>query len=300
MEDLGSALAPVVKGKRRVICCHSGTLSGKFPPNSLAAVAECVGARVPRLEIDVRFMADDAMLIFHDAALDASTTSKGVVGALTREQVAGARYQSDEQHGLCFLEEVIDLLRGTQTLLQVDLKLMRPISSGRSEALLASLRPLGGQVIIGSQAHWNLRSLTGVPVAFDPTLQWHFDPERHFEEAWPKQLGVHGLWDDSPLAGIRHASPGDYVDHRIQDLLNLSPEAVEWMVDFRTIQHIRSLGVNLAERLSRANCALAGWTIRERTPDRARLVRELCELGVETLITDAPLIVAGDLANSGS
>ncbi len=296
----GASFEPFIDGRRRVVCCHSATLSGRFPPNSIAAVEECVAARVPRLEIDVRFMADDSMLIFHDASLDGSTTSRGVVGALTRENVSTTRYRRDEKHGVCFIEDVVDLLRGTPTLLQVDLKLMRPITAARSAALLAALEPLGQQVIIGSQAHWNLRRLSGVPLAFDPTLQWHFDPERRFEEAWPKQQGIHGLWDDSPLAGIRHATASDYLEHRVQDLLALFPEAVEWMVDVRTIQHIELLGLNLAERLNRSNCSLAAWTIRERTPGRAELVRDLCRLGVETFITDAPRTVANDLAGIDS
>ncbi|MGE0600850.1 MAG: glycerophosphodiester phosphodiesterase [Dehalococcoidia bacterium] len=296
MEPIGNALAPVVDGKRRVVCCHSGTLSGRFPPNSLAAVEECVAERVPRLEVDVRFMADDSMLIFHDATLDRATTVAGAVGSLSRANVAHARYLADESHGLCFLEDVVDLLRGSSTTLQVDLKLMRPITQARASALLRALKPLRQQVIIGSQAHWNLRSLGGVPLAFDPTLQWHYDPERRMEEALPRQMGVHGLWDDSPLAAIPHASANSYVEQRIQDLLNLFPQAVEWMVDIRTIEHIHSLGTNLAERLARASCALAAWTIRQHTPNRKVLVRELCALGVETFISDVPVAVANDLA----
>lgn len=236
------------------------------------------------------------MLIFHDGTLDGLTTSTGIVGALTRDDVFRAKYRSDEAHGLCFIEDVVTVLRGAPTLLQVDLKLMRPITPARSEALMTALQPLGDRVIVGSQAHWNLRALPGVPRAFDPTLQWHFDPKQELDEAWPKQLGVHGFYDDSPLAAIRHVSPGDYLEQRVQDLLGIFSPVVEWMVDINTIRRMHAMGLNLAERLARSNCALAAWTVRERTPDRANVVRELCALGVETFITDAPLTVARELS----
>ena len=118
-------------GRKRVICCHRATLSGRFPPNSLAAIAECVEARVPRLEIDVRFLRDDAMLIFHDSLLDHETTGAGRVDALDGEAARALRYRWDGEHGVCSLDEVADVMRGGDTLLQVDLKLMRPISRGR-------------------------------------------------------------------------------------------------------------------------------------------------------------------------
>ena len=58
---LPERLSPIIAGRRRVFCCHSATLSTNFAPNSLAAVRECVDAGVPRLEIDVQFLADDGM-----------------------------------------------------------------------------------------------------------------------------------------------------------------------------------------------------------------------------------------------
>lgn len=281
-----------------MFCCHSGTLSGRFPPNSLAAVAECVEAGVPRLEIDVRFMEDDAMLIFHDGALDRSTTGAGRVAGLSRADVTHIRYRADESHGLCFLEEVVDIVRGSATMLQVDLKLMRPMSATRASALQAVLRPLGSNLVVGSQAHWNLRRLNGLPVAFDPTLQWNYDPGRQTTGV-PHTLGVHGFWDDSPLAGIPHASPADYLESRIEDILALLPNAVEWMVDIQTVLRMGELGLALGERLGRSACALAAWTLHD-SPDMAATVSRLFELGAETVITDAPVAAAGAIARPSS
>jgi glycerophosphoryl diester phosphodiesterase len=247
---------------------------------------------VPRFEIDVRFMADDSMLVFHDRQLARETTGEGEVASLRRADVAELRYREAHGAGLCFLEDVVEAMRGSRCLLQVDLKLMRPISPERRAALVAALRPLADRVLVGSQAHWNLRELGEIPVAFDPYLQWHYDPQRTVERV-PRRRGVHGLWDDSPLAELRTDS-GDYLRARMEDTLGLLPRAVEWMVDYPTLRHLRTLGLPLGEWLLERNVALSAWTVHEATLERQELVRELFELGAETIITTAPPVIAAD------
>ncbi|MBE0608684.1 MAG: hypothetical protein IH609_04845, partial [Dehalococcoidia bacterium] len=271
--------------------CHRATLSGRHVPNSLQAVDECVTARVPRLEIDVRFLADDAMLVFHDGRLDQETTGAGKVDALDRAAAVGLRSRQDERVRICFLEDVVDRMRGTTTVLQVDLKLMRPITQVRARALEAALQPVRSHVLVGSQAHWNLRPLRGLPLALDPTLQWHSERGRH-GNLLPRTLGLHGLWDDSPLAANPHVSSTEYIQSRVEDLRGLLPAAVEWMVDIATIEHVASLGVQLGELLGRRGVSLAAWTLRSGEPDPVSLLGRLYRTGVRTVITDAPLAAA--------
>lgn len=287
----GSPFAPVIYGSRRVFSCHSATLSGRHVPNSLQAVDECVTARVPRLEIDVRFLSDDAMLVFHDGRLEHETTGIGRVDTLDRAAVAPLRYRQDERVRLCFLEDVVDRMRGTSTVLQVDLKLMRPITQVRARALEAALEPLRRHVLVGSQAHWNLRHLRGLPLALDPTLQWHSERGRHGNPL-PRTLGLHGLWDDSPLATNPRVPPAEYIESRVDDIRGLLPAAVEWMVDIATIEHVAHLGVGLGELLGRYGVSLAGWTLRSGEPDMARLLGHLYRAGVRTVITDVPQAAA--------
>lgn len=288
-----SHLQPVIAGTRRTLCCHSATLSGHFSANSLEAVDECATAGVPRIEVDVRFMADDSMLIFHNEALDDVTTGYGRVAEMDHSEIRGIRYNSGQREALCFMQDVVERLSGTDTILQVDLKLMRPISAARARSLEAVLEPLGANVIVGSQAHWNLRELRGVPVALDPTLHWHYAPARRTVRP-PHTLGVHGLWDDSPLALDRQVRAADYIEARITELRALLPSAVEWMVDIATINYLGRLGVNLGSRLRAEDCSLAAWTLKETTPRRAECLVSLFELGAETVITDAPLVLAAD------
>jgi glycerophosphoryl diester phosphodiesterase len=285
--DDGSRFAPLIDGRRRVFSCHRATLSGRHVPNSLQAVDECITARVPRLEIDVRFLTDDAMLVFHDDRLDHETTGTGKVSSLDRAAAAALRYRQDERVRLCFLEDVVDRMRGSDTVLQVDLKLMRPITPARARALEAALQPVMSHVLVGSQAHWNLRHLRGLPLALDPTLQWHSERGRH-GNVLPRTLGLYGFWDDSPLATNPHVSSTEYVESRVEDLRGLLPAAVEWMVDIATIEHVASLGIDLGNLLGRYGVSLAGWTLRSGEPHMARLLGRLYRAGVETVITDVP------------
>ena len=294
MDDFSRALSPEVNGRRRVLCCHSARLSGRFPPNSLAAVDECVSARVPRLEVDVRFMADDAMVIMHDSVLDHATTGLGRLDGLSRTDLAGVRYRGAEEHGICFLEDVVARMRGSSTLLQVDLKALRPLTAARRVSLINVLQPLENRVIVGSQAHWNLRDLGELSVAFDPTFQWHYSPER--QAGLPRTLGVHGLWDDAPLATNPRTSAADYVEARICDIRGLLPNAVEWMVDIQTALYLRTLGTHLGDRLESEGCSLAVWTLHDEGADLlAGVLDDLFEVGARTVITDAPLAAASVL-----
>ncbi|PFG74417.1 glycerophosphodiester phosphodiesterase [Tepidiforma thermophila] len=291
-EGLRRALLPGVAGRQRTICCHSATLSGDHAPNSLEAVQECVAAGVPRLEVDVRFAADDGLVCFHDASLDAQTTGAGRIADHTTLELRALTYRSAGE-SLALLEEVVDAIRGSSTMLQVDLKLSRPISPDRVKRLEQALAPVASQVVVGSQSPWNLRKFSRVPVAFDPTLFLNYTPGRR-QAPYPRQRGIHGFWDDSPLARNPYTTPQDYLEARLEELRGLVPAAIEWMVDIGTVLRIADLGIALGDELARHGIELAAWTLQERDPVQPTLER-LWAAGVATVITDVPIAVAAAL-----
>jgi glycerophosphoryl diester phosphodiesterase len=261
----------------------------------LAAVRECVEAGVPRLEIDVRFLTDDTMVIFHDSELQHETTGHGRVDALDASAARAIRYTRHPDTELCFLEEIVEEMRGSDTILQVDLKLMRPMSPRRTERIVEALRSIDEHVLIGSQAHWNVRNLRerGFRIALDPTLHWHFAVARPMEMT-PRRLGVHGLWDDAPLAHILHATAEEYVSSRVTDLVEMVPGVAEWMVDIATIRHLGTLGCNLGDVLGERGIELAAWTLRDRgEAETGDVLREMLEHGATTIIADDPTVIAG-------
>jgi glycerophosphoryl diester phosphodiesterase len=289
MSEGGSLLEPDLGGSRRVICCHRSTLSGRFLPNSLAAIEECLSARVPRFEFDVWVLSDGACLLFHDTVLDAETDGRGPVALLRRREAAALRYH-DGATPLAFLEQVVEMAEGTSTLLQVDLKGLAPIPLRHLEGLARVLEPVASHTIIGSQAHWNLRPLgaMGFDIAFDTTLQWHALERTDGDGLSPSRRGIHGLWDDSVLAHVPGVSPAEYIDARVDDLLGLLA-AAEWMVDWRTLFHLQDLGCDLGLHLQRRGVALAAWTLRdEGEAETAAKAARLFALGAQTVIAQAP------------
>lgn len=301
-ESAADLLRPVVGGRQRIICCHCGSLSGGWPPNSLEAVRECVAARVPRLEIDVRFLADDTMLVYHDATLDHETTGSGRVEELDGDRAGALRFSANEHLAIPFLADVVDALRGSGTLLQVDLKLMRVMSREREGRLAAALTPVKEHTLIGSQAHWNLRGLArrGFRVALDPALHWHYAPGRS-PALFPGREGIHGLWDDAPIAHNRRVSALDYFAVRLDDLVTLLPEAVEWMVDIPTVRHMARHGFMLGHELAARGLELAAWTLRDRgAVETTAVLREMFAAGADCVIADDAPAVGACAATLGS
>lgn len=286
-------LDPWISGARRVFCCHKSVLSGTKVPNSLEAVAECAAANVPRLEIDVQFLADDSMLIYHDNYMERESTGSGAISALTRESARQLRYLQDETVAIPFLEEVVDLLRDCDSVLQVDLKLSTPWTASRLDTFLQALKPLGERALVGSQAYWNVRPLQGhgPQLAIDPTWQWNVIGPLE-DGVGAARKGTWGAWDDAPVAHLAGVSSGDYVRARIDDIIGLLPGASEWMVDWRTILHLSGLGEPLGALLAEHGVSLTAWTLRNPDESVTRpLLHELFACGVTTIITDnAPLL----------
>ncbi|WP_322795820.1 glycerophosphodiester phosphodiesterase [Tepidiforma sp.] len=292
-EPLAARLAPLVTGRRRVVCAHSATLSGNHAPNTLAGVVECVRAGVPRLEVDLRFLADDSLLCFHDVTLERLTDRAGKASDLTGPEARQLRCRSTGEP-LAFLEEVVEAVAGSRTLVQVDLKLNRVITETQAARLEEALAPVASQVIVGSQSPWNLRRLRGVPVAFDPTQYLNYTAAEP-QAPYPRTRGVHGFWDDSPAAANPNIDVRDYLLLRIEELRSLVPGAIEWMVDIGTILRMLEVGVPLGRVLRESGIELAAWTLHD-GPDLGGLLARLWEADATTVITDAPLAVAGRLA----
>jgi glycerophosphoryl diester phosphodiesterase len=259
-----------------------------------------VAAGVPRLEVDVRFLADDHVIVLHDDRLEGETTGTGPVDRIEIDDARRLRLRSRPDLAPPLLEEVVDLLRPGATVLQVDLKLTPPLSAERVRRLAAALVPLGERAFVGSQGHWNLVSLraAGARVALDPMLHWHFNPARRVAGLLPARAGLHGLWDDAPLAHLPGTAAPDYFAARLRDLLALVDGAMEWLVDYPTLLHLAGRGVPLGETLSSGGVALSAWTVKDRGPAQTQpLLQSLFAAGVDTIITDDVAALARYLAS---
>lgn len=290
-------LAPEINGRRRVLCAHRARLGDGGPPNSVEAVVACVSAGAPRIEIDIQFLADDRIAVFHDAVLDHTTDRSGPISAITADDLAGIVPHAGGR--VPFLEEVIDAVRGSATLLHVDLKPLHPLTTGQRDSLLRVLTPLRDSVLLGSRADWSLRLFegTGVRLAFDPTLliaSWGGLAAPG--GIYPSRTSAHGFWDDHPIAHISGLEASRYLAARVVGLRGLVPSAVEWMVNVETILAMGRSGYRLGEELRAGGVELAAWTLIDGGQDvSGPLLRTLIDLDVTTFITDHPLALAAYL-----
>lgn len=299
---LSLPLRPFIAGVERVICCHKAVLSGRHHPNSLNAVLECVRACAPRVEVDVRFLRDDSLIVFHDRDLERETTGYGPVEDLDARSASRVRYSDGTP--LASFEEVVDVIRGSNTVLQVDLKLDEPLTPARAHRLASLVLPLGEQALVGSRSYWNVRHLgaLGVRVGLDPSNEWNaWHPDVHVPGLSPR-VNRHGLRDDSAAGRLDTLAPEEYVRQRIADVWSLLPNAVEWMMDAATILKVESLCHGFVGEIEARGATLAAWGIRDDGPTVTRAtVEALCRAGVRVLIpqTDpgfARHLTAGDVA----
>lgn len=296
-------LQPVWKGRQRLITCHRADLDSTQAPNSLNAVRAAVGVGAPRIEIDVRFLADDTMVVFHDPDLAPTTDRSGPLDRLTIAAVREARALGPGAPPIALFDEVVDAVAGSGTTLHVDLKHDLPMPAARLDALASALAPIASRAIVGTQAYWNLTPLAqrGLRVAIDPGYLWQRGSARVPTDQFPRTQGLYGFWDDAPLAHIPGADPATYLAMRLREIALLVPAAEEWMVDIDTIRHCDAIGVSLASFLHARDIRLVAWTIVDPEldgPTTAALLALLFDLEVDTIIAKHALVVAGYLSTA--
>lgn len=118
---------------KTLIIGHRGA-GGEAPENTLAGIKRGIKIGVDRIEIDVRLTADKKVVVVHDSSLRRingdATRIKNMTYAELKKVDFGAHYSSEfHNEHLPLLEEVIDLIKGNNTLL-IEIKNRREYHSG--------------------------------------------------------------------------------------------------------------------------------------------------------------------------
>jgi len=150
------------------VIAHRG-YSSKAPENTMAALKMAVDFGVDGLEFDVHVTKDGEVVICHDESVDRTTNGKGLIVDYTYEELqkldAGSWF-SDEYKGekIPRLTELFDLVRGSNLLLNIELK--TGVSSYRriEKAVLKLIEDfsLTEQVIISSFNHYSLKEIKNI------------------------------------------------------------------------------------------------------------------------------------------
>ncbi|MGH7634787.1 MAG: glycerophosphodiester phosphodiesterase [Gemmatimonadaceae bacterium] len=284
----GTTCAPS-PGILPALVAHMGVLSGTHRPNTLAAIRECFAESVGRIEIDIHSLAGDDFIVTHDRRLEAATTGKGSIGALTPDDVRAVRFRHDGNDRPALLSEVATLAADARTEIQLDLKDWRPMTRERIDALLRVVAPAHDRVIVSTGQDWNLRLVhdadASLPIGFDPGLYI----DRKSDEAsvfLPRAIGAYGYRDDHPLAFGATETPAAYLEARMRVLALQAPGAREWFVNYRFVLQALEDGFDLTAWLGERGIGTNVWTL-DHTHDRAiESFARLTTLGIARVTTN--------------
>ncbi|KHL91645.1 hypothetical protein QW71_33390 [Paenibacillus sp. IHB B 3415] len=141
---------------------HRGA-SAVAPENTMAAFRKGLELGATGIETDVQMTSDGAIVIIHDENLSRTTTGSGYVKDKTLREVlevdAGSWF-SPEFTGerIPTLDELLDLLQGRETVLNIELKNGTFLYPGMEEKVIAAVREQGmsERVVISSFNHYSL------------------------------------------------------------------------------------------------------------------------------------------------
>lgn len=105
---------------------HRGA-SGNFPENTLLAFEKAINIKAAGIELDVHKTKDNRLVVIHDEDIERTFYGKGLVKDFTLEELKkfGCRkelFRDDEKCKIPTLEEVLDLIRKTDLILNIEIK----------------------------------------------------------------------------------------------------------------------------------------------------------------------------------
>lgn len=288
-------------GKTALLTCHRAVLSGLRRPNSAAAVRECIEADVAGLEIDVHSLDGPDYVVSHERRFERDTTGSGSIGAATPEDVRALRFLDDGDDRPALLSEIVELVGGSATQLQLDLKDWRLLREPRLRALLNLIAPVRARVIVTAGEDWNLRLLNRAA----PDVAIGFDPGRYFGAGddepgfLPRVVGAYGYRDDHPMAIGRTEEPADYLCARMEILELQCPASREMFLDHRLILQMLDDGFDAVSWLHERGSTATAWTLDHAGAESVRVMERLLAAGVDRITTNTARAWVAVFASAG-
>ncbi len=114
-----------IENNNGIIIAHRGG-AGLAPENTISAIKNALGMKIPGIEIDVKMTKDSVVIVFHDKTINRTTNGSGKVTEMTfselREYSAGLWYDREfEQEKIPSLDEILNLVNGRSKLF-IDVK----------------------------------------------------------------------------------------------------------------------------------------------------------------------------------
>lgn len=142
---------------------HRGA-SAVCPENTMAAFARSLELGATGIETDVQLTRDGRLVLIHDETLSRTTNGSGWVKDHDLEELrkldAGSWFHPDfAEERLPLLEELLELVQGTGTVVNIELKNTKVPYAGLEEKVIDMVRSynLSERIVISSFNHYSLR-----------------------------------------------------------------------------------------------------------------------------------------------
>ena len=148
--------------EKTLVIAHRGA-SGYAPENTLCAFEKALEMGCDGLELDIHFSKDKHLIVCHDEKVDRTTNGKGLIKDMTLQEIkeldAGSWYNSEfSDERIPTLEEIFELIKDKDILLNIELKSGPIIYEGIEKALVNMIEEYGFEekVIVSSFNHYSL------------------------------------------------------------------------------------------------------------------------------------------------
>lgn len=281
------------------------TGNGEAPPNSLDALEACLASGAGAIEFDIRAAGDDRFVLLHDATLERETNGIGPVSAIDSDAFAGltlrgTRGKGDRGRTATLDDAVLRIAAHDRPLkVQIDLKEIRPLSPALVAALAAAVREMQAnpalEVVVGCIADWNLRALRRVypqaRLGFDPML--YLDLPDALTDQPSRRVNAYGFFDEHWLGQRQWLSAADYLNERIQGLIEGFPHARECYLRAGVALAALDAGLDAVAAIKsvQPDMLIDLWTIDAVTPADQTALRRLLALGPDQITTNRAAIL---------
>ena len=152
------------KVRETKVWAHRGA-SGYRPENTMEAFELAIKQGADGIELDVHTSADGELIVIHDETVDRVTDGNGLVGEKTLKELKDLKVStSAEPEGIYripTLQEVLDLMRTTDMMVNIELKNSICFYPGMEEKVLKAVKEakMEEQLIYSSFNHYSLLQL---------------------------------------------------------------------------------------------------------------------------------------------
>ena len=146
------------------VWAHRGA-SGYRPENTMEAFELAIKQGADGIELDVHTSADGELIVIHDETVDRVTDGTGLVGEKTLKELKDLKVSTPAEpegiYRIPTLQEVLDLMRTTDMMVNIELKNSICFYPGREEKILKAVKEakMEEQLIYSSFNHYSLLQL---------------------------------------------------------------------------------------------------------------------------------------------